>query len=112
MFAERLLPNAELDENMLMAKTGELPGATHLPAELVERGEILKSFVFENEDCSISLLTLFPGAKIREHTHTEDKECYFFIDKRVAQICSVGMSHSLENTTKNVLFVLSIKYKQ
>jgi len=91
---------------------GELPGAEHLPAKLVERGEVLKTFIFEDEECSISLLTLFPGAKIREHTHTDDKECYFFIKKRLVQICPVGGSHSLENTTEGVLFVLAIKYKK
>lgn len=89
----------------------EISGMEPLSESLVERGEVFKTLVLETKDCTIVLLTLLPGAKIREHQHVDDKECYYDIKNKVAKICSKGDSHSLENNTEEIMFVLSIKYR-
>ena len=89
----------------------EISGMEPLPQSLVERGEVFKTLVLETKECTMVLLTLFPGAKIREHQHVDDKECYYYVKDKVAKICSVGDSHSLENNSDEVMFVLSIKYR-
>ena len=89
----------------------EISGMEPLPKTLVERGEVFKTLVLETKECTIALLTLLPGAKIREHQHIDDKECYYYVKDKVAKICSMGDSHSLENKTNEIMFVLSIKYR-
>ncbi len=90
---------------------GAIPGAVPLAKSLVERGLILKSPIYEDSDCSVAMLTLFPGAKIREHWHISDKEYYFFIKEKRIECCKIGESHQLENLTGEVLFVIAVKYK-
>ena len=89
----------------------EISGMEPLSESLVERGEVFKTLVLETKECTVALLTLLPGAKIREHQHIDDKEAYYDIKEKVAKICSKGDWHSLENNTDEIMFVLSIKYR-
>ena len=83
-----------------------------LDEAMMERGEVKKQMVFESAKVEVSLLALSPGAKIKEHTHTEDSEWYIFLESEKIECCPKNMSHSLENQSDSgYLFVLSIKYK-
>lgn len=83
-----------------------------LDEAMMERGEVKKQMVFESAKVEVSLLALSPGAKIKEHTHTEDSEWYIFLESEKIECCPKNISHSLENQSDSeYLFVLSIKYK-
>lgn len=85
-------------------------GMESLPANLVERGEVFKTLVVEAKDYTVSLLTLLPNSAIKEHEHVDDQEWYFIVSEKTIKVCSKGDSHSLENNTDDIMFVLSIKY--
>lgn len=83
-----------------------------LDDSMVEFGEVMKQKILETEKVEVSLLVLSPGAKIKEHKHTEDSEWYYFVESEKVEGCPQGMSHSLENPSKEqYLFVISMKYK-
>lgn len=86
-------------------------GMEPLPQTLVEKGEVFKTLVLETKKATVALLTLLPGAKIAEHQHVNDEEWYFDVEEKVIKCCSKGDFHSLENTTEDIKYVLSIKYK-
>lgn len=84
---------------------------TTIDESLIEQGNILKAFIYEDEETYVSMLLLSPGAKIKEHKHTVDAEDYFIFKTREHRMCEVGESHSLENPYSDWMPVLSIKYK-
>lgn len=86
---------------------------TTIDESLIKEGFILKSFIYEDDDCSVSMLMLSPGAKIKEHKHTVDAETYYLFKTGELRVCEVGESHSLENPDmEDWMPVLSIKYKK
>ncbi|MBR2587941.1 MAG: hypothetical protein IKD77_01910 [Bacilli bacterium] len=84
-----------------------------IPNNLVERGEIKKFPIYKNADSNeiteIALLELSPGAKIKLHKHSNDSEIYFILDSKRYECCSIGEAHELENTTGEIMKVLSVK---
>ncbi|MDO4975322.1 MAG: hypothetical protein Q4E61_03280 [Alphaproteobacteria bacterium] len=84
-----------------------------IPSHLVERGEIKKFPIYKNteskEITEIALLELSPGAKIKLHKHNSDSEIYFILGSKRYECCPIGGEHSLENTTGEVMQVLSVK---
>jgi mannose-6-phosphate isomerase-like protein (cupin superfamily) len=84
-----------------------------IPNHLVERGEIKKFPIYKNaeskEITEIALLELSPGAKIKLHRHNSDSEIYFILGSKRYECCHIGGEHSLENTTGEVMQVLSVK---
>lgn len=91
----------------MLMKTGSLPEV------LIERGKIDRTVIYKNERSTeiteISLLELSPGAKIKVHWHYNDSEIYYKIDSKEIEYCRVGEKHGLENKTKEILRVISIK---
>lgn len=85
---------------------------TQIDESLIEEGIILKSFIYEDEDCTLSLLMLSPGAKIKEHEHTSDSEIYYLFKQNKLEQCACGGTHSLQNPYTDWLPVLSIKSKK
>ena len=75
-----------------------------------KKGEIFSETIYQDSTKTVSLLTLSPGAKIREHLHLYDSEIYF--DLKTGDVigeCKQFERHSLENPSNQYLFVLSIK---
>ena len=85
---------------------------TQIDESLIEEGNILKSFIYKDEDCIVSLLMLSPGAKIKEHKHVIDSEVYYMVKQNKLEHCKLGETHSLENTTADWLPVISVKFKK
>ena len=84
---------------------------TTIDESLIEAGVVLKSFIYEDEECTVSLLMLSPGARIKEHKHVFDSETYYiFKDKKLCP-CECGETHSLENPYTDWRPVLSVRYK-
>ena len=88
-----------------------------LPENLVETGSILKSnevdLIIPNTNIKgiVSRLILSPGAKIKYHMHTKDSEFYIlYNDNNHILFCPKGNGHSLENTSDEILEVLSVKF--
>ena len=91
-------------------KTTELNEPYFLEADKVEKGIVLVQPMYESAEKKVSVLTLFPGAKIKEHLHKDDKEMYIIIESLKGSLCKRGEAHSLENpSTSEYMFVLSIK---
>lgn len=87
-------------------------GYSSINPALIERGEILKSFVYQDSQTEISLLMLSPRAKIRRHKHEGEKEGYYNIQTREIMQCQDGEEHELENTSDTTwMSVLSVKIK-
>lgn len=84
---------------------------TTIDESLIEAGVILKAFIYEDDECYVSILMLSPGARIKEHKHTIDSEAYFIVKTQELKVCEIGESHSLENPYSEWMPVLSIKYK-
>lgn len=84
---------------------------TQIDESLIEAGIILKSFIYEDEECTVSLLMLSPGARIKEHKHVFDSETYFIFKDKKMCVCESGETHSLENPYTDWMPVLSVKYK-
>ena len=85
-----------------------------LPENLIEREEVMKTLIYQSNGrgiTEIALLELSPGAKIKRHKHTDDNEIYFDIITKEVEVCEIGGEHELENFTKDVLYVLSIKWR-
>lgn len=90
-----------------------------LPAELIERGDVKKYTLYSNERnlhsiddlVIIAMLELSSGAKIKLHGHLSDNEVYFIVDTHEYLYCGKGGAHSLENTSNEIMRVLSIKGK-
>lgn len=88
-----------------------------LSAELVERGEVTKYPIYSNEysmhsaddQVTVAMLELSPGARIKLHEHKSDNEVYFIVDTKEYLYCGKGGAHSLENTSNEIMRVLSIK---
>ena len=81
-----------------------------LSKELVEKGHVLKSRILQTAKCEVSLLTLFPGSKIKEHTHFDDREYYIIPEEERYEYCSKGEKHSIENQSINqCMFIISVK---
>lgn len=81
-----------------------------LKPRFVECGEILIDKIISTNRFEVSLLVLFPGAKIKKHTHVTDEEFYYCINEKVVTKCNVGESHDLANNGDEIMFVLSVKY--
>lgn len=83
-----------------------------LRPDLVESGEVLVATIVENCQFSVSVLTLLPGAKIKEHGHGRDEEEYYYeTGKKRLTHCKVGETHSLANDTDEIEIVISVKYQ-
>ena len=88
-----------------------------LSAELVERGEANMYPLYSNKDSkhscddqvTVAMLELSPGTRIRLHEHKTDNEVYFIISTKEFLYCGKGGAHSLENTSNEIMRVLSIK---
>lgn len=81
-----------------------------LDSSKVEKGEVFSETIYKDSVKTVSLLTLSPGAKVREHLHLYDSEIYF--DLKTGDVigeCKQFERHSLENPSNQYLFVLSIK---
>ena len=104
----------ELEEEMAWMEwenlQTEVPMPYSLEAGKVEKGTILVQPMYESAGKKVSMLTFFPGAKIKEHIHTDDQEMYIVIDTLKGSVCKKTEAHSLENpSTSDYMFVLSIK---
>ena len=77
----------------------------------VEKGEVFSETIYQDSVKTVSLLTLSPGAKIREHLHLYDSEIYFDLQAgKIIGQCVQFDRHSLKNPSHSqYLFVLSIK---
>ena len=64
-----------------------------LSEELVEKGHVLKSKILETVHCEVSLLTMFPGSKIKEHSHPNDREYYIIPEEERYEHCPKGAKH-------------------
>ncbi len=87
-----------------------------LSPEMIEKGEIEKCKIAEMEegDYEIGLLRLMPGAKIKKHLHDKNWEIYIihknnYSPNDIIDVCNLGESHELENTTNEVMEVIYIK---
>lgn len=87
--------------------------ATRLPAELVERGVVLREVIRTDWRTSVVKLFLEPGAKIAKHKHEAEREEYLFLkpESRPVEICNPGDSHELENNTSDWMEVWATKTK-
>ena len=86
---------------------------TTIDENLIEEGIIFKSSIYEDDDCSVSMLVLSPGAQIKEHEHVNDSEAYLIVKTGELRMCEIGKSHSLKNPDKDEWMpVISIKHKQ
>lgn len=85
---------------------------TQIDESLIDEGIILKSFIYEDDKCLVSLLMLSPGARIKEHKHVLDSEVYYIFKEKKLKECKKGESHSLENPYSEWMPVISIKYKK
>jgi quercetin dioxygenase-like cupin family protein len=84
---------------------------TTIDESLIEEGFILKSSIYEDDECIVSMLILSPGAKIKEHEHLADTEVYYLVRTGEIRKCEIGESHSLENPDKeDWMPVISIKH--
>ena len=86
----------------------------HLPENSIERGEVMKTLIYQSNGrgiTEIALLELAPNSKVKRHKHTDDNEIYFYIITKEVEVCKIGEWHELENLTKDVLYVLSIKWR-
>lgn len=84
---------------------------TLLEGSKVEKGEVFSETIYQDSVRTVSLLTLSPGAKIKEHLHLYDSEIYLGLHtgEKIGE-CRQFERHSLENpSTSQYLFVLSIK---
>lgn len=104
-------PNALENVNGIMEMLSRMDKATPIDESLIETGCIFKAFIYEDEECSVSMLLLSPGARIKKHKHNVDSEVYYIFKDRKFETCKVGESHSLENPYSDWMPVLSIKYK-
>ena len=95
-----------------MNKTFLVP-ETPLPPKIIKRGNVMKKLLFSNPNAKgiteISILELSPNSEIALHTHTNDTEIYFLLNKNLGTLCEIGNSHSLENETNDIMTVVSIK---
>lgn len=82
---------------------------TKLDEKMVEYGNVYKYPILKNNICEISILQIAPHSKIREHSHTDDSELYFFITDKKYSICKQGGTHELDNSSDEWMQVLSIK---
>jgi len=98
--------------NRFLAELADESTQPILDERLLERGIVLKTHIYEDSNCNVSLLTLFPNAKIRKHQHTDDKEWYVDIAKQRITVCPKGGEHELENSSETeLMFILALKYK-
>ncbi len=106
-------PNKLNEISGILKILNRMDKVTTINESLIEAGCILKAFIYEDDDCCVSMLMLSPQAKIKEHKHTVDSEVYFLFKTGEYRKCEVGESHSLENPDKeDWMPVLSIKYRK
>lgn len=78
--------------------------------EMTERGEIERYALIKFRGIEVSLLELFPGAKIKRHPHEKRQvEIYFVINTKEKSICNVEKKHDLENNFNENMLVVAIK---
>ena len=78
---------------------------------MVEKGEVYIESIYKDASIEIAILTLTPGAEIRDHLHLYDSEIYLDLQtgEKIGK-CEQFKRHSLKNPSKShYLFVLSIK---
>lgn len=106
-------PNILNEVSGILKILNRMDKVTTIDESLIEEGIVLKAFIYEDNDCCVSMLMLSPQAKIKEHKHTVDSEVYYQFKTGELKMCDIGKSHSLENPDQNDwLPVLSIKYKK
>ncbi len=106
-------PNILNEVSGILKMLNRMDKVTTIDESLIEEGIVLKAFIYEDNDCSVSMLMLSPQAKIKEHKHTVDSEVYYQFKTGEFKMCDIGKSHSLENPDQNDwLPVLSIKHKK
>ena len=96
----------------VMEMVEKMGNVATIDTDLIERGFVLKSSVYYDEDCEVALLMLSPNAKIKKHKHVNDSEYYFMVKDNLFVGCKKGESHELENLSDEWLPVISIKYKE
>ena len=102
-------PNDLRDIINMLSKVDKM---TEIDESLIETGIVLKSFIYEDDECTVSMLMLSPGAKIKEHKHVRDSEVYYIFKEKKLKECENGESHSLANPYTDWMPVISIKYKK
>lgn len=105
-------PEKPNDIRQILDMLSRVDKMTEIDESLISEGFVLKSFIYEDDECVVSLLMLSPGAKIKEHKHEQDSEVYYVFKEKKVLSCEKGESHSLENQYLDWMPVLSIKYKK
>lgn len=85
----------------------------HLESSKVESGQVFVDYIYEDDKKQVALLTLSPGAKIKEHLHLFDSEIYINIKTGEKHECPQYERHSYKNKSENeYCFLISIKTKK
>lgn len=93
-------------------KRAEYATTVPLSPDLIASGEVLVSKIVETSRFTVSMLTMFPGAEIKNHGHVQGEEEYYFkIGKRRLTHCGIGKRHRLINRSDKIEVVISVKYK-
>lgn len=92
-------------------KIDDIKGVFKRSDVISEEQIALKICYSDNMKLVVSRLVLYPGAKIKYHEHTKDSEWYIPLntDEILESFCMKGNGHSLENTTDEIIEILSIK---